>query len=446
MRRDDPHTREQLQAIARRALGFATADETRINLDSGWSGNTRFAVSEITTSGGVSDLSVTVTSTIGRRRASATTNIVDDAGLRRAVDQAERLARLSPEDPEIVPELGPQTHPQVNAFARSTADLTPESRSGAVQRVIDAARTYGDSSGASLAVAGFLEAGTGASAVATSRGLFAYHASTAVNLSATARSADGTGSGWAATGERDWNAIDAAAIGRRAAEKAVASRNPQAIEPGLYTVILEPQAVADLIPLLMGSFSARAADEGRSPFAKQGGGNMIGEKIADERVTIYSDPVELQAQPFGFDGSPTGRVVWVENGILRTLDYDRYWASRQGVEPTPSGGGLKMAGGDASIDDLIAGADRAILLTRLWYIRFLDQRTVMVTGLTRDGTFLVENGRITRSLKNFRWNDSPLFLLNRIEALGRPQRVSPSTEMPAIRASDFRFTSISDAV
>ncbi len=446
MRRDDPRTREELQAIARRALGFATADETRINIDSGWDGNTRFAVSEITTSGGVNDLSVTITSTVGRRRASATTNIVDDEGLRRAVDLSERLARLSPEDPEIVAELGPQNYPQVNAFARSTADLTPESRAGAAQRVIEAARAYGGSSDTTLEVSGFLEAGAGASAVATSKGLFAYHASTAADLSATARTADGTGSGWASTGSRDWSDIDAAAIGRRAAEKAVASRNPQAIEPGLYTVILEPQAVSNLIPLLMGSFSARAADEGRSPFSKEGGANMIGEKIADERVTIYSDPVEMQAQPFGGDGSPAGRVVWVENGVLRTLNYDRYWAGRQSVQPTPSGGGLKMAGGDASLDDLIAGTDRGILLTRLWYIRFLDQRTVMVTGLTRDGTFLVENGRITRSLKNFRWNDSPLFLLNRIDALGRPQRVSPSTEMPAIKARDFRFTSISDAV
>ncbi|HUF25820.1 MAG TPA: TldD/PmbA family protein [Gemmatimonadaceae bacterium] len=440
---DVPRSREELEAIARRALSFATADETRINIGSGWEGNTRFAVSEITTSGGVTDLTVTVTSTVGRRQASATTNLTDDAGLRRTVELSERLARLSPEDPELVAELGPQQYPDVDAFARATADLSPEARATAAQRVIEAAHAQG---GAGLEISGFLSANAGASAVATSKGLFAYHPQTSTGLSATARTDDGTGSGWAATGSRDWSDVDAAALGRRAAEKAVASRNPQAIEPGRYTVILEPNAVASLVPLLMGSFNARSADEGRSAFAKPGGGNRIGEKIADERVTLYSDPVELRAQPFANDGAPTGRVVWIGNGVLRSLNYDRYWAERQGVPRTPAGGGLKMNGGTSSLDEIIAGTQRAILVTRLWYIRSLDQRTVLVTGLTRDGTFLVENGRITRSLKNFRWNDSPLFLLNKIEELGWPQPTGASQVMPAIKARDFEFASISDAV
>ena len=438
-------SREELEAIARRALGFSTADEARVNISAGWDGNTRFALSGISTSGGVTDTSVTITSTIGRRRASATTNVRDDPGLRRAVELSERLARLAPEDPELVPELGPQQYPIVDAHEAATAALTPETRASAAQRVISSASALAPA-GTALEVSGFLEASAGERAVATSKGLFAYHASTSAQLSATARTDDGTGSGWAADASRDWTAIDPTMLGRRAAEKAVASRNPQAIEPGLYTVILEPQAVASLIPLLMGSFDARAADEGRSPFSRPGGGNRIGERIADERVTIYSDPVELRADPFSTDGSPTGRVVWVEHGVLRNLNYSRFWAQRQDVSATPSGGGLAMAGGTRSLDEIIADTPRGILLTRLWYIRFLDQRTVMVTGLTRDGTFLVENGRITRSLKNFRWNDSPLLLLSRIEELGRPQQTGPSEMMPAIRARDFRFTSISDAV
>lgn len=438
-------SREELEAIARRALGFSTADEARVNITSGWDGNTRFALSGISTSGGVTDTSVTITSTIGRRRASATTNVRDDAGLRRAVELSERLARLAPEDPELVPELGPQQYAAVDAHEPATAALTPETRASAAQRVISSASALAPA-GTSLEISGFLEASAGERAVATSKGLFAHHASTAAQLSATARTDDGTGSGWAAAASRDWSAVDPSTLGRRAAEKAVASRNPQAIEPGLYTVILEPQAVASLIPLLMGSFDARAADEGRSPFSKPEGGNRVGERIADERVTIYSDPVELRADPFANDGSPTGRVVWVENGVLRNLNYSRFWAQRQGTSPTPSGGGLAMAGGTRSLDEIIADTPRGILLTRLWYIRFLDQRTVMVTGLTRDGTFLVENGRITRSLKNFRWNDSPLLLLSRIEELGRPQQTGPSEMMPAMRARDFRFTSISDAV
>ena len=438
-------SRQELEALARRTLGFSTAEEARVGISSGWDGNTRFAISEITTSGGVRDTSVTITSTFGRRRASATTNVLDDASLRRAVELSERLARLSPEDPELVPELGPQQYAIVDAHEASTAGLTPEARASAAQRVIATARSLAPA-GTSLEISGFLEASDRERAVATSKGLFAYHASTSASLSATARSDDGTGSGWAAAASRDWSAIDAAALGRRAAEKAVASRNPQAIEPGLYTVILEPQAVAALVPLLMGSFDARAADEGRSPFSTPDGGNRIGERIADERVTIYSDPVELRADPFSGDGSPTGRVVWVENGVLRNLAYSRFWAQRQNVAPTPSGGGLAMAGGTRSLDEIIADTPRGVLVTRLWYIRFLDQRTVMVTGLTPDGTFLVENGRITRSLKNFRWNDSPLLLLNRIDEIGRAEQTGASERMPVLRVRDFRFTSISDAV
>ncbi|MGH7664204.1 MAG: TldD/PmbA family protein [Gemmatimonadaceae bacterium] len=437
-------TREQVEAIARRALGYSTADAARVNLDSGWQGNTRFAVSEITTSGGVNDTRVTVTSTIGRRQASATTNILDDEGLASVVSQSERLARLSPEDPELMPELGPQDYAQVPAYIGATAELTPEARALAASRVIETARSAG---GSDLGVAGFIEANAGvAEAVATSNGLFAYWAATDIDFSATARTADGTGSGWASAGSRDWRDMDAAALGRRAAEKAVASRNPQAIEPGRYTVILEPQAVADFVPILAGSLQARTADEGRSPFSKEGGGTKIGEQIADRRVTMYSDPVELLEQPFTNDGLPVRRTVWIEDGVLRNLSYSRFWAQKQGMQPTPLAGGLKLVGGTRSTDELIAGTERGVLVTRFWYIRFLDPRTVLMTGLTRDGTFLVENGRVTRSLKNFRWNESPLFMLNKIEELGRTERTSAGTYMPAIKANDFNFTSLSDAV
>ena len=437
-------TREQVQAIARRALSFSSADEARVLINSEWEGNTRFAVSEITTSGGVTDTTVRVASTIGRRRASATTNLLTDDGLRRVVEQSEQLAKLSPEDPEAMPELGPQEYSTSDAYVRATAELTPEARALAAQRVIDTARSVG---GGALEVAGFLRASAGvADAVATTKDLFAYWPATGVSLSTTARTPDGTGSGYAAGGSRDWRELDPVAMGRTAAEKALASRNPQAIEPGRYTVILEPQAVADFLPRLVGSLNARTSDEGRSTFSKAGGGNKIGEKVADERVTLYSDPTELRAQPFTDEGLPIRRTVWIENGVLRNLEYSRFWADKQGKEPRPFGGGLKLAGGPRSTEQIIADTERAILVTRFWYIRFLDPRTVLVTGLTRDGTFLVENGRITRSLKNFRWNESPLFMLNKIEELGRPERTSPGVFMPAIKARDFNFTSLSDAV
>jgi len=442
-------TREQAKAIADRVLMLSTAEQTRVNIVSEWSGNTRFADASITTSGGITDTTLTVTVTIGKRRASSSTNVLDDASLKRTIDLAMRLARLSPEDPEIMPELGPQKYSDVNAYVRATADLDPETRAAAIQRAVSASSAAGKPAG-SIFSAGFLEASARAIAVATSSGLFAYHRTTSSEFSMTARTPDGTGSGWASSGARDWTAIDPSAIGRIAAQKAVASRNPQAIEPGMYTAVLEPQAVTDLVPLLAGALNARNADEGRSPFSKTGGGNRIGEKVADERVTLYSDPNDpkLLAEPFDNTGLPIARTVWIEKGVLRNLAYTRFWAQKQGKQPTgsPAAGGLALVGGTKSTEELIAGCARGVLVTHFFYIRALDPRTVLQTGLTRDGAFLIENGKITRALKNFRWNESPLLMLNRLEEIGRPELTAAGRVMPALRIRDFNFTSLSDAV
>ena len=452
-------TREQARALAARALGYSTADQARVSIESGWDGNTRFADSGITTSGGVTDTTLTITSTIGKRQASAQTNVLDDAALRRTVELSERLARLAPEDPELMPDLEQQPYTPVNAYVQATADLSPEARAIAAQKVINVARETARDAG-DVAVAGFLEVDVSTQAVANKRGLFAFHSNTDVNLSTTVRTPDGTGSGWASTGARSWSDINPEALGRRAAQKAVASRNPQAIEPGQYTVVLEPQAVADIIPQIMGSFNARNTDEGRSAFSKRGGGAKVGEKIADDRITLYSDPADpdLLAQPFNDDGLPIPRTVWIEKGVLKNLAYSRFWAQRQGRQPTGAGsgggggfgggtpGGLKMLGGTKTTEELIAGTERGILVTHFFYIRFLDQRTVMLTGLTRDGLFLIEKGKITKSLKNFRWNESPLFVLNKIDELGRAERTAAGQMMPGMRVRDFNFTSLSDAV
>lgn len=452
--------REELEAIARRALSFATADETRVSIRHDSVGQTRFAGGEITTSGGSTDRAVTITSTIGRRQASASTNVTDDESLRRTVDLAERLARLSPEDPELLPGLGPQDYAAIPAYDARTAELNAEQRAAAVAALIAAAKAVDTSQ--DLFVAGYLEANANhGRLVANSKGLMAFHAETEVSLSNTVRTPDGTGSGWASAGAREWGRIDAPALGRRAAQKAVASRNPVAIEPGRYTVVLEPQAVADLIPLLLGAFNARTAEEGRSPFSRRVAGQalepgepgptLLGEKIADERVTLYSDPTDpdIRGTPFDGEGLPTRRRVWVENGVLKNLMYNRFWAQRRGIPLTEVGGfggGLKMTGGTQTVDELIAGTQRGILVTRNWYIRSLDQRTASYTGLTRDGTFLIENGKVARSVKNFRWNESPLLMLNRIMAIGQAERVAAGMVMPALKIADFNFASISEAV
>ena len=442
-------SREAARALSDRVLKMSAAEQTRVTIVSSQNGNTRFADGSITTSGEADNMSVTVTATIGRRRASATTNILEDASLKRTVDQAVELARLAPEDPELMPELGPQTYSNISAFVERTANLDAETRSTAVRRAIEAANSAGKAAG-QIFTAGFLDYNAAALAVATSAGLFAYHRTTSANFSVTARTPDGTGSGWAGAGARDWHAFDSAAIGRVAAQKAVASRNPGTIEPGHYTAVLEPQAVNDLVPLLGGALNARNADEGRSAFSKAGGGTRIGERVADPRVTLYSDPADpaLLGQPFDNEGLPIKRIVWIEKGVLRNLAYTRFWAQKQGKQPTgaPQAGGLALTGGTKTTEQLIAGCERGILVTHFFYIRSLEPRTVLQTGLTRDGTFLIEKGKITKSLKNFRWNESPLLMLNRLEDIGRSEPTDAGRLMPALRIKNFDFTSSSDAV
>jgi predicted Zn-dependent protease len=278
-------------------------------------------------------------------------------------------------------------------------------------------------------------------------------------MTTTVRTPDGTGSGWAGGSENDFSKLDPAALGRTAIEKAKKSVNPVAIEPGRYTVVLEPTAVSNIVSLIAGSFAARGADEGRSFMSKPGGGNKIGMKVVDERVTLTSDPFDPTSpgSPFTGEGLPTQPITWIDKGVVKTLAYDRYWAQKTGNQPTGGGGfggGLRMSGGDKSIEELIASTERGLLVTRLWYIRPVDPRTILFTGLTRDGTFLIENGKITRAVKNLRWNESPIFVLNNLLEMGRPVRVSASEDgspgatviMPPIKARDFNFTSLSDAV
>jgi predicted Zn-dependent protease len=459
-------SRDDSEALIKKVLSFATADETRVSVSSTATGNMRFAVNQASTSGDSFDTTVTVRSVFGKRAASSTTNARDDASLRAVVERAEALAKLAPEDPEAMPELGPQTYADSPAFSAATAAMSAADRAAAVNAITSVAKEQ------NLVSTGFLEVNANSFAVGNNKGLFGYTRSTAAALTTTVRTPDGTGSGWAGASTNDVTKIDAGALGRRAAEKARRSVNPVAIEPGRYTVVLEPTAVGNLVQLIAGAFSARNADEGRSFFSKPGGGNKIGMKVVDERVTIFSDPQDPDTPggAFGPDGMPLGRRVWIENGVVKTLAYDRYWAQRQGVTPNSptfagffgggggggfgGGGGLKMLGDNHSLEDLIASTERGILCTRFWYIRPVDQRTILYTGLTRDGTFLIENGKITRPVKNMRWNESPIFMLNNLEMLGRPERVNSSESgsaggsivMPAVKARDFNFTSASDAV
>ena len=458
-------TRDEAQALAKRILYFATADATRVTIRSAARANSRFAVNQMSTAGDNFDTVVTVLSSFGKRSATATTNKLDDAALQQCVANSENLARLSPEDPEALPELGPQQYADSNGWSDATALLDPVARAAAIQQITEPARAAG------LVSTGYIESRGTATAIANSKGLFAYSRTTEAVLTTTVRTADGMGSGWGGSAHWDWSKIDAKALGETAIQKAKASQNPVAIEPGRYTVVLEPTAVDNLVQLIQGALNARSADEGRSFFTKAGGGNKVGMKVMDERVTIFTDPLDpdIGTNTFSGDGLPTGRTVWIENGVVKNLAYDRFWAQKQGKEPNTGGGGggfggggggfgggagLKMMGSDQSLEELIAGTERGILVTRFWYIRPVDPRTVLYTGLTRDGTFLIEKGKITKAVKNFRFNESPIFMLNNLEAMSRAVRVSASESgntgqaivVPAIRTRDFSFTSLSDAV
>ena len=442
--------REECEALAKRALSFATAEETRIIINSGGRGNTRFAVNQISTGGDNYDATISVRSTFGKRSGVVNTNKLDDASLKAAVNLSERLAKLSPEDPESMPELEPQTYTESRGWSDATASLEPTSRANAARAITEPARAAG------LISTGYLETQAGATAIANSKGLFAYGKQTALSLTTTVRTEDGTGSGWAGATSHDFSKLDPKDLGVRAIDKARRSVNPVAVEPGRYTVILEPTAVGNLVQFITGAMSARNADEGRSFFSKAGGGNKIGMKVIDERITISSDPLdpEAYANTFSGDGQPLSKTTWIENGVVKNLSYDRYWAQKQGKAPLPTSGTVRMSGGNATLEEMIASTDRGILVTRFWYLRPVDPRTILYTGLTRDGTFLIERGRITRPIKNFRFNESPIYMLNNLDAMGRPVRVSASEAggpglaivVPPIKVRDFNFTSLSDAV
>jgi predicted Zn-dependent protease len=308
--------------------------------------------------------------------------------------------------------------------------------------------------------AGFVETAANIQAVGTSKGLFGYDAYTSADYNLTARTPDSTGSGWASRSFNELSKIDAKGISETAIEKAVRSKEPSAVEPGKYTVVLEPAAMADLVVFMMFSGDARQADEGRSFFSKKGGGNRIGEAILNDKVHIFSDPAYAAAPGTAFDneGLPVTRIEWVDKGVLKNLFYSRFWGQKQQKTPTAQPANIIMEGGNATVDALIKGTERGILVTRFWYIRPLDPQTILLTGLTRDGLFLIEKGQVTRPIKNMRWNESPIVAFNNIDDMTPADRVVSgegigggggfqlSVVCPAARVREFTFTSASDAV
>ena len=434
-------TKEEAKKIIDKVLSFSKADEMSVALSGGRTGNIRYARNSVSTSGESYNLSLSITAVFGKRSGTSTINEFDDKSLEKAVRRAEEIARLAPENPEFVPALGPQQYVESASFSQKTADISPDYRANAAFDSIDPC------SKKNLTAAGYMEDRTGFNAIGNSKGLFGYNKATSVDFSITVRTADGLGSGYAIRDFNDVSKLSTKQATEIAMQKAMASTSARALEPGKYTVILEPAASIDLLQNMMRSMDARTADEGRSFLSKKGGGIRLGEKLFDERVNIYSDPMNLEipGSPFAGDGRPQEKVFWIENGVVKNLTYSRFWAEKKGVKAVPNPGGFIMMGGTESLADLIKGTEKGILVTRFWYIRAVDPQTLLYTGLTRDGTFYIENGQIKYPIKNFRFNESPVIMLNNLEAMGKPTRIGGSL-VPPLKIRDFTFSSLSDAV
>src|SRR6478609_7245211 len=441
-------SKDEAQALLKKVLSYSKADECEVNIFGSDNGNIRYARNAVSTSGLVSQNTLVVASAYGKKLGTATINEFDDASLEKVVRRAEELAQLAPENPEFVPFLPQQTYvADSKTFVPATAAITPRQRSTFVEDSLKVAKEK------KAVAAGFLEDSTGYSAMMNSKGLFAYNTSTNVNFSITVRTEDGKGSGYATRGYNDVTKLDTLKATQIATDKAVKSATAKAIEPGKYTVILEPAAAAVLLERIIFGLDARQADEGRSFLSKAGGTTRLGEKLMDERVTIYSDPsnADLPTSPWTGDGRAQEKTTWIEKGTVKNLTYERYWAEKKGVKAIPSPDAIIMEGGTKSLEELIAGTKKGVLVTRLWYIRDVDPQTLLLTGLTRDGTFYIENGKILHPIKNFRFNESPVIMLNNLETLGKQMRVPAgfgggSMLIPAMKIRDFTFTSLSDAV
>jgi predicted Zn-dependent protease len=451
-------SKEEAQKLLKKVLAFSKADECEVSLNGGITGNIRYALNAVSTAGEVESLSISVTSHYGKKSASSGTDDFDDAALERAVRRSEELAQLAPENPEREEMTGPVEFKESITYNPTTAAMTPDTRADLV------GKSLVESKKAKLQAAGFLENSTSFIAVMNSKGFFAYNKSSDVIFSVTTRNAEGTASGYAARGFTDVSKLDTASATRVACMKANASLGARAIEPGKYTVILEPVAATYMLENMF-RFDARSAEEGRSYLSKKGGGTRLGEQLMDEKVTIYSDPFDpdLPAPTWGGGGGggrgggggasglPNEKTIWIDKGVVKTLSYDRYWAKKKGVAPQPGPSNIIMAGGNTSLEEMIKSTEKGILVSRLWYIRMVDPQVVLLTGLTRDGTFYIENGEIKFPVKNFRFNESPVIMLNNLEALGKPER-SISVEsyrsymIPPMKIRDFTFSSLSDAV
>ena len=432
----------EAKAILEKVISYSTADETAAVLTGGSGALSRFANNAMTHNIDKRGFSLSVTVAFGKKEGSSTINKFDDESLKGVVKRAESIARLLPENPEHMPPLPPQKYRKIEAYFPETAEFGPMDRAKEILKVIQACNQK------ELIAAGTFSNGDGFMSTANSEGLFGYHKSTSCGFSVSVRTQDRTGSGRAQqSNERRIGELNPSQLAAEAIRTAEMSRNSRPKEPGDYTVILKPTAMMEFFIYLLFGFSAREADEGRSFMSdRKTGGNKLGQKVFGENITIRSAAAhpKLLGTPFGGDGLPAEDITWVEKGVVENLSYSRYWAAQKGKEPTFAMNFL-MEGGDHNIEELIKDTEKGILVSSFWYIRMVDPNNLLCTGLTRDGTFWVENGKIQYPINNFRFNESPVVLLNNIENMTKSQKVDFGI-IPGVKAHKFTFSSVSEAV
>jgi predicted Zn-dependent protease len=440
-------TRQRAEEVFKKVLKYSTAEETEAMIGSSAFSLTRFANNIIHQNVAEEGAYLSVRAVGDRRTARATTNKFDEESIRRVCEAALTLARLQPPDPEMLPMPGPQTYRAANRFFEETAALDPRARAATVKKAIERAEKD------NLTAAGVFSSGASASALFNSRGLEAFHQETSSEFSVTMMMGD-TSSGWAKRTSPQCEELGAEALADRAATKALASREPREIPPGKYTVILEPAAVLDLLGFLFFDFGGLSVQEKRSCLT-----DRVGQKLFGENINVHDDVFHPSQSGAAFDGEgmPRKRVKLIEKGVVKNLVYARSTAHKAGVEPTGHGFPLPneygelplnivMGGSKKTVEDMIRSTDRGLLVTRLWYIRDVDPYQKLLTGMTRDGTFWIEGGEVRYGVKNFRFNQSVIEMLNQVEALGPPQRTSGEESfdmvVPAMKVRDFNFSSL----
>ena len=421
-------------------------EETEVHVDETVASLTRFANNAIHQNVAEHGLNVSIRTLLDGRTARVTTNRIDEDSLRSAIEASLSLAHSQPKDPGLLPLPGKQAYRKVNRFVAATAALTPEDRARAVRNACDLAIKNGQ------IAAGIFSSSQTQSAVANSRGLFAAYRDTHATFSITMQ--QNPAASWAKANAASVHDVDPQQLTQRASEKARMAADAREIGPGRYTVILEPAAVLDLVGFLFYDFAATAVQDKRSCFNER-----MGKQLLAKNITITDDvyhPLQLGA-PFDGEGMPRQRVVLVDHGVPKNLVFARRSAKAAGKKPTGHGFALPneygeapmnlvFSGGDAPLEKMIASTDRGLLVTRLWYIREVDPYEKVMTGMTRDGLFLVENGRVASAVRNFRFNQSILEMLRKVEMLGPAVRATgeEAFEMvvPAMKVRDFHFSEV----